>query len=235
MIPKKIHHIWLQGGIPEKYHESYEKWNNFYDNIDYHVVWDEQMLLNLCNEREKEEYKTINTLINKVNYLKYILLYNEGGIYVDLDTIPVKQLDDFFNSDKIEDINLISTNISNHWPFNLEIPIKKFYLYDIIIPSRNMFSYYPNKGRALLLDNPILMSNQGNIFWLNLLRYCSNRNNIKEKLPHEPYGPYGITDFIVSNFENPFQNKILITPFTYFLSGKEEKNTYIIHFADSGW
>ena len=44
MIPYKIHHIWLQGGVPEGYQENYDKWDAFLIDWD-HKVWDEKALL----------------------------------------------------------------------------------------------------------------------------------------------------------------------------------------------
>lgn len=89
MIPYKIHHIWLQGGIPEEYISNYKKWDEALPEWEHHV-WNEEELLSFCDSDQEDEYLEIETLINKVNYLKYILMYNEGGIYADLDSYPVR-------------------------------------------------------------------------------------------------------------------------------------------------
>jgi len=246
MIPNNIHHIWLQGGVPEKYQENYDKWETYLVGWEHHV-WSEEELLSLCTDQQVEKYMKIETLINRVNYLKYILLYNEGGIFADLDSYPIKNLDDFFNQTELKDID-VESKLSIRYPFNTEIPNnwkippRKFKEYDIIIPGRKTMMFYPNGDKPILLDNPVLMSQQKELFWLNLLKWCEKRTNLKsgalaemEFLPHEPYGPYGITDFVFQNFDNPYNYRILILPPTYFLGDGTYSSTYIIHAADQGW
>lgn len=242
MIPKIIHHIWLQGGIPVKYQDNFDKWD-FYCNEWEHIVWDEYSLLNLCNDNQKEQYQKIDSIINKVNYLKYILMYTKGGIYTDLDTYPLKPINELFNETEIKSLD-IGSKLSIRHPFNTIKNNKQFNEYSIIIPGRNTLFYYPNGDRTILLDNPVLISNSKNIFWLNLINFCEQRTNLKngelkshEYLPHEPYGPYGITDFVFNNFKLPYEQSILILPPTYLMGNPEKinDNTYIIHKADSGW
>ena len=104
--------------------------------------------------------------------------------------------------------------------------------------------FYPNGDKPLLLDNPVLMSlKPKNDFWLNLINWCEKRTNLKgggladtEFLPHEPYGPYGMTDFLFSNYKFPYSQKILVLPPQYLLGCKEpDENMYIFHVADGGW
>lgn len=241
-IPYKIHHIWLQSGVPEKYQENYDKWGKALPEWE-HKVWDEESLLDLCTDEQVDQYIKVETLINRVNYLKYILMYNEGGIYADLDSYPNKDIYEFFVQDKIEDIDL-GSKLSIRYPFNLPIPKKPFGDYHIIIPARKTMFFYPNGDKPLLLDNPIMMSIAGDRFWIDLIEWCEQRTNLKdgsmagtEFLPHEPYGPYGMTDFLFKNFDNPYEDGILILAPSYFLAENESKseNKYIIHAADQGW
>lgn len=238
MFPRIINHIWLQGGIPDKYINNYNEWCNLNPNYK-HNVWDEYALLQLCSQQQIEKYTQLHTLINRVNFLKYILLYNIGGIYADLDSRPLKPLDELFNEIMIFDIDT-SSILSNRYPFNLEIPIKKFDYYDVIIPVRSSSMYYQNGDNPLLLDNPFLVSSLKNNFWLNLIQFCEKRNNLKEAfgtiLPHEPYGPYGMTDFLYSKFKNPFDENILLIPPIYWNDPKTNStHKHIIHTADQGW
>jgi len=242
MIPYKIHHIWLQGGIPEKYQENYDIWGRTLPEWE-HRVWDEDTLLSLCTAEQEDSYLKIETLINRVNFLKYILMYNEGGIYADLDSFPNRDIYEFFVQRKIKDIDLTSL-LSIRYPFNTPIPEKPFGDYQVIIPSRPTMFFYPNGDKPLLLDNPVLMGVAGDRFWIDLIHWCEQRTNLKsgalaemEFLPHEPYGPYGMTDFLFKNFDNPYEDGILILPPSYFLGaiGDSSENKYIIHAADKGW
>jgi hypothetical protein len=242
MIPYKIHHIWLQGGIPDQYQSNYDKWDAFLFGWE-HQVWDESSLLELCNPDQKKKYNTLDTLINRVNYLKYILMYHEGGIYADLDSYPIKDLYNFFVQNEIKDIDL-EAKLSIRYPFNCVIPDKPFGEYDVILPGRKTMFFYPNGDKPILLDNPILMSREEDTFWLDLIEWCEDRTNLKSSelsdnkfLPHEPYGPYGMTDFVFSIWDQPYEAGILILPPSYFLGSWEDssENKYIIHEADRGW
>jgi hypothetical protein len=234
MIPYKIHHIWLQGGIPEEYRENYDKWDAFLFGWE-HRVWDEKALLELCTAKQKKVYRGLESLINRVNYLKYILLFNEGGIFSDLDSYPIGDLYKFFVQDEIHDINLQAL-LAIRYPFNTGIPRKPFGDYEVIIPARRALSHYPDGSISLLLDNPVLMSTERNLFWLELLKWCEGRKDFKD-LTHEPYGPYGLTDFVFRTYRNPYNDGILILPSTYLMGweGKPTENMYIQHQANRAW
>jgi hypothetical protein len=226
----KVNHIWLQGGIPDEYTENFKKWSS-YDN----KVWNEEELLGLCTDEQVEQYTKIESLINRVNYLKYILLYSEGGIYADLDSYPVKKLKNFFRRTKVQGIDK-EAKLSIRYPFNTGIPNKLFSEYDIIIPGRKTMSFYPNGAKPILLDNPILISkNSKNQFWLKLIQHCLRRKNSKPGLPHEPFGPYGMTDFLFTNYYKPYQEGILVLPPQYLTGWEIDKNTFIVHEAKGGW
>lgn len=234
MIPYKIHHIWLQGGIPEEYNDNYRKWEEALPEWE-HRVWDEISLLDLCSTNQKKTYQKLDTLINRVNYLKYILLFREGGIFADLDTYPLQDLYKFFVQDEIKDVNLQAL-LSIRYPFDKEIKKKPFGDYEVIIPARKMLSYYEDGSKCLLLDNPVLMSAERNLFWLELLKWCGGRKNVKD-LVHEPYGPYGLADYVFKTYKNPFEEGILILPPTYLMGWEKEpnENMYIQHQANRGW
>lgn len=242
MIPKLIHHIWLQGGLPERYEENVRLWealNNQWEQI----LWDEASLLRLCSHEQKETYSKLVTLINRVNYLKYILMHSQGGVYADLDTYPLRPLSELMSQDHIKDIDRTAT-ISIRYPFNTHRTERPFSSYDAIIPARNTMFFYKDGEKPLLLDNPVLMSTQGNNIWLRLIDFCEKRTNLKqngfssgELLPHEPYGPYGLTDFIFNTYDSPFEDGILILPPHYLMSPKEHhiSSSYIVHMAERGW
>ena len=242
MIPQKIHHIWLQGGIPDKYLDNWIKWDEALPHW-VHKVWDGPALLNLCTDEQKDKYMKLETLINRVNYLKYILMYHEGGIYADLDSYPIQDLNKFFKERIIKDIDLES-KLSIRYPFNSELPDKPFEKYDIILVGRKTMFFYPNGDKPILLDNPILMGSEKNLFWLKLLDWCEKRTNLKsgamaemEFLPHEPYGPYGMTDFLFTNYKEPYLQGILVLPPTYLMADRNNlnNNMYVVHAADQGW
>ncbi|HRT03274.1 MAG TPA: hypothetical protein P5513_04990 [Candidatus Diapherotrites archaeon] len=231
MIPYKIHHIWFQGEIPKEYRSNYDKWGEFLSDWE-HNIWNESSLLELCSTRQKRDYQRLKTFIDRFNYLKYILMFREGGVFADLYTYPIKNLYPFFVEGKIHDINLQSL-LSFRYPFNTEIPdYKPFGDYEVIIPARKMLLYYPNGKVSVMLDNYVLMSTKRNLFWLNLIEWYKDKNSIKN-LFEEPYrsGSYELTDFVFNNYANPYKEGILILPETYFNGWDKEpnENMYIYH------
>lgn len=235
MIPYKLHHIWLQGEFPEEYQENFQKWEDSLPEWEHHV-WDEESLLGLCTDKQRKAYSKIESLINRVNYLKYILLFKEGGVYADLDTFPTNSLYKFFTEYEIKDMNLEAL-LSIRYPFDQKKVKAVFGEYHIIIPARKMSAHYPDGSKPLLLDNPVLMSTERNLFWLDLIKWCEGRKDTKD-LTHEPYGPYGLTDFVFKNYPNPYDEMILILPGTYLMGwdkGPPTENMYIHHQAKRGW
>ena len=103
---KQIFFIWLQGAthIPEKMQENIEFVKK--QNIDYIVRIIDLELFELFL-KDKPLYLT--TYFNKLNkkcfamvsdFMRIVLLYYEGGVYLDVKTKPKKPLRDFIKEDK---------------------------------------------------------------------------------------------------------------------------------------
>jgi mannosyltransferase OCH1-like enzyme len=91
MIPKKIHYIWLGGEIPKKVQEVIEHNSQFFK--EYEVkVWSEENMppLNAFAQRAYNEKRWAFVS----DYLRFYILYQEGGIYLDTDMQVLKALDE---------------------------------------------------------------------------------------------------------------------------------------------
>jgi len=107
MIDKKIHQIYIDFGNGKKLEEnelfmrSIETINELMPDYE-HKIWKEGDILDLI-EREiptfLEFYNELRYAIQRVDVARYIILYLEGGIVMDLDLIPLKRFD-----------NLLTTN-----------------------------------------------------------------------------------------------------------------------------
>lgn len=91
MIPKVIHQIWL-GDQTKRPSDMMETWKEKNPTWEYRL-WTEE---NLPPLRNKEQFDAINELAGKADILRYELLYNYGGFFIDADSICVNPLDDFF-------------------------------------------------------------------------------------------------------------------------------------------
>jgi|SaaInlStandDraft_6_1057023.scaffolds.fasta_scaffold00865_9 mannosyltransferase OCH1-like enzyme len=110
-IPKTIHQIWFQGieTIREPYKFCHESIKKGIFNTDWKLkVWDENTIINLINTyypQYKKIYDSYNLMIMKIDLAKYIILYHEGGVYIDMD---MEWIRDFYNLIENNDELIIS-------------------------------------------------------------------------------------------------------------------------------
>jgi len=93
-IPKIVHYIWLGGEIPQKVKKVIE--NNQQFLLGYEVkIWTEENMpsLNAFAKRAYHEKKWAFVS----DYLRFAILYQEGGIYLDTDMEVLKPLDELLN------------------------------------------------------------------------------------------------------------------------------------------
>ncbi len=91
IIPKVIHQIWLGGTLPEKYKNWVESWKKYHPGWEYKLWTDEDVKhLTLYN---RELYDSLSNYGPKVDILRYEILYQFGGLYVDTDFECFKALD----------------------------------------------------------------------------------------------------------------------------------------------
>lgn len=147
MIPKVIHQIWYQGeeNIPPKHSAFHKQWKIMHSNW-IHKFWDETSMLQLLSKYPKylNTYQEMKLMHQKIDFFKYVLLFDQGGVYVDMDTIPLKPIDGLLN--KYSDAEVIVSYI----------PIDS--LESLII-----------SGRTKMVNNGIIMSIRKHHFLFHLL------------------------------------------------------------------
>lgn len=95
-IPKKIHQTWYKKDIPKPIQKNIDNMKKLNPNYEYFFYDDDDIKKYL----EENCDKTINTCFaklkigaEKADFFRYIILYYQGGIYLDLDSIINKNLD----------------------------------------------------------------------------------------------------------------------------------------------
>ncbi|XWV24975.1 glycosyl transferase [Tupanvirus deep ocean] len=102
MIPKIIHQIWLQGynNIPSELNEFHDKCKKVNSDFE-HMFWDNDRIKKLLEEEFGEKYVAafdyFKIFAQKADFARYAILYVYGGIYLDMDTMCKKNLNDFLN------------------------------------------------------------------------------------------------------------------------------------------
>jgi len=95
MIPKIIHYIWVGGEIPKKIQSIIDKNSKFFQ--DYEIkIWTEVNIpkLNTFAQRAYDEKQWAFVS----DYLRFKILEEFGGIYLDTDMEVLKPLDDLLDS-----------------------------------------------------------------------------------------------------------------------------------------
>lgn len=96
-IPKRLHFIWLGPPLPDHLRSNIYEWERIHPEWQAHV-WTEQ---NLPNLRNAELYQRAEKLVPRdavyqfrADLIRYELLYDHGGFYADVDTRPLKSIND---------------------------------------------------------------------------------------------------------------------------------------------
>lgn len=97
-IPRIIHQIWLgPNPIPESYHRYMATWRDMHPEWEYHL-WTDKDVKSVYIKR-RDIFDRANNYGMKSDILRYELLKQYGGVYVDTDFECLKPFDDFLYLD----------------------------------------------------------------------------------------------------------------------------------------
>ena len=86
-IPHIVHQIWL-GPKPLPKHSR--KWQDLCNKYGYkYKLWRDNDVGKLINQKYYNEMKNKNCYPGMADILRYEVVYNDGGIYIDFDMVPV--------------------------------------------------------------------------------------------------------------------------------------------------
>ena len=90
-IPKIVHQIWLGGQFPCKYKQLTDIWKKMHPDWTF-LLWTEKEIeeFGLAN---KWMYENMKNPSAKSDVVRYEVVYSYGGVYVDTDFLPCKNLD----------------------------------------------------------------------------------------------------------------------------------------------
>jgi mannosyltransferase OCH1-like enzyme len=115
MIPKNIYIYWNQEEIPTDIIKNVKKWKTINPNFTVKLI-NSDYIENILKEQFPkllELFKKITISACKADIARAVVLYNEGGIYVDSCTIPLKSIELFYESNKNSDF-ILSYNYNNN-------------------------------------------------------------------------------------------------------------------------
>ena len=94
-IPKKIHQTWYTKNVPYLIKRNINYMKNLNPEFEYFFYDDEDILDYIkknYDDRILRAYKKLKIGASKADYFRYLVLYKEGGIYLDLDALIIKNL-----------------------------------------------------------------------------------------------------------------------------------------------
>jgi mannosyltransferase OCH1-like enzyme len=98
-IPKIIHQIWIGREMPENEKRISNAIKNSFNNSWEYILWTENNIKELKNFKNIELYNQTPNLGQKSDLLRYAVLKEFGGIYLDTDFIPGKGFDELLDLD----------------------------------------------------------------------------------------------------------------------------------------
>lgn len=96
-IPKKIHQTWYKKQIPYLVQRDINKMKKLNKEYEYHFYDDDDIIRFIKSNYDDdihEAYSKLTVGASKADFFRYLVLYKEGGIYLDLDSAIHKNLDD---------------------------------------------------------------------------------------------------------------------------------------------
>jgi len=101
-IPKIIHQVWSNKirPLPFFFKELSETWRIVYPDWDY-ILWDDATMDAFVKEHYPEYYSCYQSFpydVQRWDTVRYLFLYQQGGMYVDFDYEAIEPLDDIFEN-----------------------------------------------------------------------------------------------------------------------------------------
>lgn len=138
-IPKIFHQVWFdfkEGNgyeFPEAFEKYRESWLILHPEWEYRL-WTEDDFLKILPQELTELYYSYNKMIKKVDFAKFVILFQFGGVYIDCDEECLKNIEELMGEYDV--VLAFDYKIDKFVP-NMSI-INSFFA---SIPNHPLFSY----------------------------------------------------------------------------------------------
>ena len=181
MIPRIIHQVYGVFDDDVKledisiFHQQVSKTKEFctHHEISY-KMWNSKMCSELVNKYPQYRllYDNFKQPIMKADFIRYLIMYDEGGLYVDCDISPINDIDELLTNDEFF---VVWNNDKKKLPYNAVLgSIPKTKLYEDILTHLEE-SYYEK------LANPIYETWVGRFVFQTTGHFMLNRVLKKHK------------------------------------------------------
>jgi mannosyltransferase OCH1-like enzyme len=90
IIPKILHQTWRSSDLPTQFRQWSSAWRALHPKWEYRF-YDDAAVYRIVADRAPQWLGTFNALphaVQRMDLFRYIIIYLDGGLYVDIDTIP---------------------------------------------------------------------------------------------------------------------------------------------------
>lgn len=123
-IPKIIHQIWLSSEIPENLKHLSASFSRIMPDWE-HRIWDDALSLELVETKFPEfraAFLSLESPVAKVDLLRYMVLFEHGGLYADMDCECKRRLDFITEQDELilcREVDTQSIRVMNMYPSDI--------------------------------------------------------------------------------------------------------------------
>jgi mannosyltransferase OCH1-like enzyme len=100
-IPRIIHQTWKNHDIPYEWQISQDEWQRHHPDWQY-ILWTDEDIREYMEAEHPEFMPLFNRYphnIQRVDMMRYFILYDFGGVYCDLDQYPLQNIEEYLETD----------------------------------------------------------------------------------------------------------------------------------------
>ena len=232
MIPKIIHQTWKTKNLPVNFKKYSSTWKNFHPIWDYKLYDDNDCLAIVKKYFPQflDTYLNLPIPVMKADMFRYMILYQFGGLYADIDAEALKPFDDLIEKD---DTMIVGTEINfNNLAFSKFNPVYK--------------NYYKKHNMLIQYVQYVFLSSPKNPILYQILEYIKKNNASNSGSSHIDTflitGP-AIFSYIIHNNINKVKvldvekfNGVTSIIGRYILGiNKSTKENYVLHHEAASW
>jgi hypothetical protein len=242
-IPKIIHVSWWQGRghMPEQYTEHLDLWQRL--NPEWSIrFWSADDLDRLVrNSRWRRKWDQIPLIkgdfphIKKADFARYVVLYHYGGLYSDLDIVPVRPIWELFEETRVHCDGVyrfdLLTDEDCERVRDLSKPIGEHKLI-FFEECRSIDSFGPGIANGLMFSRPGLR------FWRHFLTYAWK---FRDRPTLQAFGPHRLAYFlrmVRSAYQEDYKGLSLPCYYGLFnrrIFGPIRHFTFALHESECSW
>jgi inositol phosphorylceramide mannosyltransferase catalytic subunit len=199
-IPHIIHQSWKVDEIPSIFQKWSGEWRRKHPDWKY-ILWTDEENMRLARKHfpwTAEMFANLERNIQRADIARCMYLYLYGGVYSDLDSEPMRPMDELLEITKDKDHVLNSKVTAAEWETNA-LDMKKTFVQDLENnqPGRLLLGWMSTDYEfAHNLPNAWMASEPGHYFWIFMLNKIMRTDPDANTKPEEIGGPVMLYDAV---------------------------------------